>query len=137
MEVNFCSELSTTLLVSCINFRSIYLLIDDNEIPKYWPDTQTHTQTDRQTYRQTDMVKTIPRNPLRVRGNYEDSIYSTNHIYLHRPNAFGFLANAFAPVLRNTRGHNHVSYNVRCKMHQTRQVKRTSRLRLRRKLKSV
>ena len=36
------------------------------------------------------------------------------------------------------KGHSHLSYNVRCKMHQTRlQVKRTSRLRLKRKLKSV
>ena len=34
--------------------------------------------------------------------------------------------------------HSHVRYNMRCKMHQTRlQVKRTSRLRLKRKLKSV
>ena len=35
-------------------------------------------------------------------------------------------------------GHSHLSSNVPCKMHQTRlQVKRTSRLRLKRKLKSV
>ena len=35
-------------------------------------------------------------------------------------------------------GHSHWIDNVRCKMHQTRlQVKRTSRLRLKRKLKSV
>ena len=33
------------------------------------------------------------------------------------------------------KGHSHLSYDVRCKMHQTRlQVKRASRLRLRRKL---
>ena len=32
-------------------------------------------------------------------------MYSTNHVYLHRPNAFWFLANAFAPVLRNTQTH--------------------------------
>ena len=32
-----------------------------DRITKYWPDTQIHTQTDR--------VKTIPRNPLRGRGN--------------------------------------------------------------------
>ena len=31
--------------------------------------------------------------------------YSTNHVYLHRPNAFGFWQNAFAPVLRNTQTH--------------------------------
>ena len=36
------------------------------------------------------------------------------------------------------KGHSHLSDNVQCKMHQTRlQVKRTSRLRLKRKLKSV
>ena len=35
---------------------------------------------------------------LYITGPY----YSTNHVYLHRPNAFGFLANAFAPVLQNT-----------------------------------
>ena len=36
------------------------------------------------------------------------------------------------------KGHSHLSDNVRCKMHQTRlQVKRTSHLRLKRKLKSV
>ena len=34
------------------------------------------------------------------------------------------------------KGHSHLSDNVRCEMHQT-QVKRTSRLRLKRKLKSV
>ena len=32
---------------------------------KYWPDTHTDTHTNRQT----DRVKTIPRNPLRGRGN--------------------------------------------------------------------
>ena len=37
-----------------------------------------------------------------------------------------------------SKGHSHLSDNVRCKMHQTcLQVKRTSRLRLKRKLKSV
>ena len=41
-------------------------------------------------------------------------------------------------IMCDVRGHSHVSNNVRCKMHQTRlQVKRTSRLRLKRKLKSV
>ena len=41
-------------------------------------------------------------------------------------------------ILCDVRVHSHVSYNVRCKMHQTRwQVKRKSRLRLKRKLKSV
>ena len=41
---------------------------------KYQNIGRTHTHTDRQTHthtdRQTDRVKTIPRNPLRGRGNY-------------------------------------------------------------------
>ena len=36
----------------------------------YWPDTHT-LHTDTHTDRQTDQVKTIPRNPLRGRGNYD------------------------------------------------------------------
>ena len=43
-------------------------------------------------------------------------------------------------LIENVRckGHRHLSDNVRCKMHQTRlQVKRTSHLRLKHKLKSV
>ena len=119
--------------------------------------------------------------------------YSTHHVYLHRPNAFGFwqtrfelfwiglrIRNAFgmnrnctfcvcpfrkfwsvicerwvglvsvSVLVSETAGQIHLSdnmrckgiaiwvSNVRCKMHQKRlQVKRTSRLRLRRKLKSV
>ena len=42
---------------------------------KYQNIGRTHTHTDRQTHthtdRQTDRVKTIPRNPLRGRGNYQ------------------------------------------------------------------
>ena len=131
--------------------------------------------------------------------------YSTNHVYLHRPNAFGFwqmrlhlcyentqtyfelfwiglrIRNAFGmnrnctfrvclfsqilicdlwafggcsfipklmfpkplvksiwAIMCDVTGHSHWIDNVRCKMNQTRlQVKRTSRLRLKRKLKSV
>ena len=33
---------------------------------------------------------------------YRNIIYSTNHVYLHRTNAFWFLAAAFAPVLQST-----------------------------------
>ena len=41
-------------------------------------------------------------------------------------------------IMCDVTGHSHWIDNVRCKMHQTRlQVKRTSRLRLKRKLKSV
>ena len=47
---------------------------------KYQNIGRTHRQTDRQTYththtqtdRQTDRVKTIPRSPLRGRGNYHE-----------------------------------------------------------------
>ena len=39
---------------------------------KYQNIGRTHTQTHTQTDRQTDRVKTIPRNPLRGRGNYVD-----------------------------------------------------------------
>ena len=37
---------------------------------KYQNIGRTHIHTDTQTDRQTDRVKTIPRNPLRGRGNY-------------------------------------------------------------------
>ena len=64
----------------CIEYHPINILhrfqidISSNswEI-KYQNIGRTHTQTDRQTHtqtdRQTDRVKTIPRNPLRGRGN--------------------------------------------------------------------
>ena len=69
----------------CIEYHPINILhrfqIDissRNKIPKYWPDTHTDRQTDTHTDRQTDRVETIPRNPLRGRGN---NSYQT--VYMH------------------------------------------------------
>ena len=126
--------------------------------------------------------------PKFIWNTYSKS-YSTNHVYLHRPNAFGFwqmrlhlcyemrlawtetahfafasfrkfdlwsvsvwwvyfhsklmfpkpLVKSIWAIMCDVTGHSHWIDNVRCKMHQTRlQVKRTSRLRLKRlKIKCV
>ena len=58
---------------------------------------QTDRQTDRQTHRQTDRVKTIPRNPLRRRGN--DHI-----IYQHLQQS-----NSWTVMMWNSLGYSHVS----------------------------
>ena len=48
-EGNFFSESRTTLYMSCINFRSISLLVAEKWNITYWPDTQIHTHTDTHT----------------------------------------------------------------------------------------
>ena len=64
MKVNVFEYISISVLYI---FR-IDISSNSREL-KYQNIGRTHTQTDRETDTQTDKVKTIPRNPLRGRGN--------------------------------------------------------------------
>ena len=88
VPVTLTFDLWRSIIFQCIEYNPISILYEfQNDISsnsweiKYQnigrTHTQTHTHTHRQTDRQTDRVKTIPRNPLRGRGN-NDTI---NHKY--------------------------------------------------------
>ena len=55
--------------ISILHQFQIDISSNSQEI-KYQNIGRTHRYTDTHTHRQTDRVKTIPRNPLRGRGNY-------------------------------------------------------------------
>ena len=80
VPVTLTFDLWMSIIFQCIEYNPISILYKfQNDISsnsweiKYQnigrTHTQTHTHTHTQTDRQTDRVKTIPRNPLRGRGN--------------------------------------------------------------------
>ena len=68
MKVNYFQWIEYNPISILYEFQ-IAISSNSREI-KYQNIGRTHTQTDTHTDRQTDRVKTIPRNPLRGRGNY-------------------------------------------------------------------